>query len=158
MSFYTYLWLREDGTPYYVGKGKGDRAFRKGSPPVQNILLQEYPDELAAFAAESFLISFYGRKDLGMGCLINLTDGGEGQSGVIPSEESNRKRSEALKNRPLSLETCYKMSQSHKGILKSPETRQRMSISQKGNTKALGCIRSEETRRKISEAKRRAGV
>jgi len=27
VEFYTYLWLREDGTPYYVGKGCGKRAF-----------------------------------------------------------------------------------------------------------------------------------
>lgn len=81
--FYTYLWLREDGTPYYVGKGHGDRAFRKGSPPVERILLQEHPSEQAANDAEVFLISYYGRKDTGTGILRNRTSGGEGTSGLI---------------------------------------------------------------------------
>lgn len=83
MTYYTYLWLRDDGTPYYVGKGKGDRAFRKGSPPVDRIILQEWPSEEDAFAAERFLIAFYGRKDNGTGILRNLSDGGEGPGGVI---------------------------------------------------------------------------
>jgi hypothetical protein len=83
MIYYTYLWLRYDGTPYYVGKGTRNRAFRKGGPPRDRILIQEYPSEEDAFAAEIFLIAYYGRKDIGTGCLINHTDGGEGQVGVI---------------------------------------------------------------------------
>src|SRR5271157_5628100 len=89
MTFYTYLWLREDGTPYYVGKGTGQRAFvnyqRTIFRPVQDerIIVQEHETESEALEAERFLISFYGRIDLGTGCLRNLTDGGEGLSGYL---------------------------------------------------------------------------
>ena len=92
--FYTYLWLREDGTPYYVGKGSGSRAYTSWAhgvhkPAYKNrILVQEFPTEKDAFAAEIFLIAYYGRLDLGTGCLRNLTDGGEGPSGVkFPSQK-----------------------------------------------------------------------
>jgi hypothetical protein len=80
--FYTYLWLREDGTPYYVGKGKGQRAYirhRVGNPPpIERIIVQEHQTESEAFEAEAFLIQYYGREDQGCGGLLNLSDGGEG--------------------------------------------------------------------------------
>ena len=89
VNFYTYLWLREDGTPYYVGKGKGNRGLtgrkhRQKCPPKDRILIQEFPSEEAAFEAEKFLIACYGRLDNKTGCLSNLTDGGEG---VSPKEK-----------------------------------------------------------------------
>jgi hypothetical protein len=100
-SYYTYLWLREDGTPYYVGKGKGKRAFTSQAHGVKCptdpafILVQPHPSEADAFAAEMFLISYYGRADQKQGCLRNRTDGGEGSSGRVLSEESIRKMREA---------------------------------------------------------------
>lgn len=105
MAYYTYLWLREDGLPYYVGKGKGDRSFfkfeRSLNPPERSrIITQEFPDEDSAIAAERFLISYYGRLDLGTGCLRNRTDGGEGISGHTFSKESLEKmRRAALGNK-----------------------------------------------------------
>lgn len=82
-TFYVYFWLREDGTPYYVGKGKEDRACDENhnvSCPTSSdrILIQEMTTEDEAYEAEIFFISYYGRIDLGTGCLRNLTDGGEG--------------------------------------------------------------------------------
>ena len=82
--FYTYLWLREDGTPYYVGKGTGKRANRTGSPPCDRIIIQEHESEEDALHAERFLISYYGRIDTGTGILRNFSDGGEGIPGYIP--------------------------------------------------------------------------
>lgn len=129
--FYTYIWLREDGTPYYVGKGHGKRAIRRGSPSLDRILLQEFPSEADAFAAEVFLIAYYGRKDNGTGILRNLTDGGEGTTGLprpdnairnkncrgIPSwnkglkmtEQHRQRNREARVGKPLPEETKIKM-------------------------------------------------
>lgn len=81
--FYTYLYLREDGTPYYAGKGKGRRAFKKHShisvpSDRERILLQDMDSESEAIEAEKFFISYYGREDLGTGCLLNMTCGGDG--------------------------------------------------------------------------------
>ena len=80
-QFYTYLWLREDGTPYYAGKGMGIRAYRSHrmgkAPSRDRILVQDFASEQDALVAEMFLIAAYGREDQGTGCLLNLTDGGE---------------------------------------------------------------------------------
>jgi hypothetical protein len=100
--FYTYMWLREDGTPYYVGKGSGKRAYtqwmhRQNPPPMGRIVFYIAKDEADAFEIEKLLIWYYGRKDLGTGCLRNLTDGGEGITGYVFSEEKCRAISEATK-------------------------------------------------------------
>lgn len=94
-TYYTYMWLREDGTPYYIGKGHSNylhgrgRAFRRTSPPEERILIQEFPDEQSAFVAERFFIAYYGRKDVGTGILRNRADGGEGMAN--PSQSTRRK-------------------------------------------------------------------
>ena len=96
-NFYTYMWLREDGTPYYIGKGRGKRAIRKGSPQDRSrILLQFFTDERESLVAEKMLIGLYGRRDTGAGTLINRTDGGEGISGYRHTQAYKDKRSEEM--------------------------------------------------------------
>lgn len=152
-DFYTYLWLRESGTPYYAGKGTGRRAFSSSAHGVHRpvdrvrILIQEFPSEEDAFEAEKFLIAYYGRKDLGTGCLRNLTDGGEGTSN--PDEETRRKIREARAKQTFSDETRRKISISGKGRKYPPEFGQQIRERQLGNKNGIG-KRSEEARRNIS--------
>jgi hypothetical protein len=100
--FYTYAYLRKsDRTPYYIGKGQKDRAFRDhGKIPVPEdrnriIFLKENITEKEAFKHEIYMIAVFGRKDLGTGILLNMTNGGEGFSGC--SEEERERRRETGK-------------------------------------------------------------
>lgn len=61
-------------------------------------------------------IKFYGRKNLGKGTLANLTDGGEGNTGVVVSEERRKQMSQWAKQMvksPKFLEMLSKMDYSH---------------------------------------------
>jgi len=145
--FYTYLWLREDGTPYYVGKGKGRRAFRRGSPTdAPRILVQPHPSEQDALVAEIFLIAHYGRIDQKTGILRNHTDGGDGTSGAIYTEERREKARVAGLDRTHSEESKRKIGLASTGRYFSPEARQKISDGNKGVPKP----KSEEVRKRIS--------
>lgn len=168
MTHYTYLWLREDGTPYYAGKGRNNRAFtskgRRVHCPADSsrIITQEWPTEGAALAAERLLIGAYGRMDQGTGCLRNLTDGGGGAPN--PSDEARRKMSAALignrrwVGRKHTDATKRKISLANKGLnvgrVHDSEFRQKMRDRSKGNSNNLGRKHSPEARRRMGEAHR----
>jgi hypothetical protein len=158
--FYTYAYLREDGTPYYIGKGCENRITQKSSRNCSKpknkskiIFLKQNLTEEEAFRHEIYMINVFGRKDLETGILRNLTDGGEGCSGSIRSDEHKKKISDAQKGRIKSEETKQLWSKQRKGKKPSEETKQKMSEKKKGcNHNMFGIPKSIETKRKISEA------
>ena len=130
--FYTYAYLREDKTPYYIGKGSGKRVFvphkgRNGKivisvPSEERILiLKENLTEEEAFKHEVYMINVLGRKDNNTGILRNQSNGGEGSSGHVKSEETISKRVSKTKGRKQSDEERQKRSEARKGIKFSEE-------------------------------------
>ena len=93
-------------------------------------------------ARECFWIATFG--DFGNG--YNLTEGGDGTVGHIPSKETRQKMSDALKGKPLSAEHRQKLSKAKKGKSHSNKGKKHKSHSNKG--KPL----SAEHRQKLSEA------
>ena len=97
-DFYTYAYLRTDRTPYYVGKGKGKRAYdschnvKVPKDKDRIIFLKQNLSEDESFKHEIYMIDVFGRKDLGTGILRNMTNGGDGCSN--PSPEARRKNAE----------------------------------------------------------------
>lgn len=169
--FYVYEYVRNDGSPYYIGKGCGRRAFVKHNRGMPNDIskirfVKTNLLESEALELEKLLISKYGRKDLGTGILINMTDGGEGISNPSPqtrekmakakrneSKETKEKRSLAAKNRkrePLSNETKQKISIANKGKKRSTDQKKNISVSKIGKN---GPKHTEETKQKLRKEK-----
>jgi len=140
--YYIYRHIRPDKDEvFYIGKGK----YRRGWSPERaeskygrnklwhNVVnknngnytidvMMEFSDPRECSAKEIELISFYGRKNLKAGTLVNLTDGGERECGYITTEETKQKLSKIFSgaNHPnygkkLSAETCRRKSISLSG-------------------------------------------
>lgn len=135
MDYYVYEYLRTDNTPYYIGKGRKNRAFTKQGhtvPLPSKDRIRFVAENLSADDAKNLeieLISKYGRKDIGTGILRNMTDGGEGSPGRIATAEQKRKMKEARAKQITTEETREKMRQAHTGRVHSEKTLDKMSKS-----------------------------
>jgi hypothetical protein len=162
--YYTYAYLREDRTPYYIGKGKGNRVYethRRVKQPKDKsriIFLKQNLTEEEAFKHEIYMIALFGRKDLGTGILRNMTDGGEGVSNLgTPEQRSDRarkreatktpeQRRESARKGRASMTLEQRSEASRKGQAnKTPE--QRSEASRKGHASLTPEQRSERSRK-----------
>jgi hypothetical protein len=111
------------------------------------VIIEKYLEWSKAIEREKYYIKLIGRKDLNLGTLLNMTDGGEGNQNIIMTKESNLKRSLAMKGRV----------PSNKGMLRighTEETKEKMRKAKIG--KKIGA-HSEERKMnmRISAAKRK---
>ena len=144
-NFYVYIHFRKDNLqPFYVGKGKNIRfKEKKGRNEYWKRIVNKYGyfpqvmennlTEEQAFVKEKFYIEVLGRENL-----CNMTDGGEGTSGVIRSQESKKKMSESMKGEKHNMygkkhteETKKKMSESRKGKKYTEELKKKIANSLK---------------------------
>ena len=137
-NYYTYAYLREDGTPYYIGKGKSGRitsslhTIHLPTEKERIIFLKKNLTDEGARKHEIYMIAVLGRKDLGTGILRNMTDGGEGCAGRVLSEETKKKLSDSHKGRKFTEEHKKKLSEAAKKKIFTKEHKENMSKGLKG--------------------------
>lgn len=152
MSFYAYIHCKPDGTPFYVGKGgeaRVKRIERTHNPRHTNTVKKygkdnvlvgklECSTEEISFDLERGLINRIRKMGID---IVNLTDGGDGPSGIVRSQETRAKMSLAQLGNKKAL-----------GVARSSETRAKMAAGKIGNQWNVGRVYSDETRLKKSRS------
>lgn len=191
MRFYVYLyrdpWPAKGLVPIYVGKGliAGSRAYkhllhthnlifgrilaqcRKDGIECMPEIVLETDNEAEAFGCERKLIAQYGRLDLKTGTLCNLTDGGEGGTGI--STVTREKKAALLRGKPMSEETKAKIAATRKGQKRTRESVEKSAAALRGRKLSrehigkvvaakLGVPRSEEQKMRMGFAQKRRRI
>lgn len=154
-----------DDKVFYVGKGQDKRMYihfnrvksghelnnkhltnklkqllTENLKPIYNKVF-ESNDEYEAFGKEIELIAFYNKSNL-----CNLTDGGEGQSGRIPSKQTIEKIRNKAIERCKSIEYRKMISEKTKEAMDEPKFKEEF----------LKRVKSEDSRKNISEKTKEA--
>lgn len=140
MSYLVYQHRRSDNDEiFYIGiSNNNDRpTYKFGRSEFWNRIVDKYGYKVEivctcetreeACQIEQYLIKFYGRRNLGLGSLVNLTDGGEGVTGLNHSEESRKKISESKKGH------SYRLGKKH-----SEETKRKIGRSRRESSVSQG--------------------
>jgi hypothetical protein len=152
---YVYRHIRVDkNEPFYIGIGSDIPYYKRANERARRskfwkkiIAKTDYEIEILfddisfeeAKVKEIEFIKLYGRKDLNTGCLVNLTDGGDGLINKVYTPEYRRNLSNSMKGRFLSEEHKAKLRTYRLGVPNSPEARSKISKANKGrkNSDAL---------------------
>jgi hypothetical protein len=139
---------KTDGIIFYIGIGDNKRPYKKSSRnkywdhtvKKHGYNVRVLVDNISwnrACELETIMIAFYGRKDLGLGNLVNMTDGGEGTTGSIISKETREKIGNKTKERLLNGWVNPMSGKNHTDIIKKQHSmRMKGKFSGSNNPKA----------------------
>ena len=133
---YVYAYYDEQGYPYYIGKGRGQRCYNKHlnvRTPTRDKIKKLYKDlnDSVACDIEENLILKYGRKDIGTGILLNrYSRSASFSQNVI---EIMRKKAKERPKNNIQKNPTYRKRQSEimKSVWQDPARKKRYSVMMK---------------------------